>query len=61
MRQISLLAEHELTRLIQMTDTLLEHFGVKAAPREEIEALKQDVSAEKVVRAIERAEERSNR
>ena len=55
--QISLLAEHEITRLIGMVDALLQHFQVQVTSREEMEALEKDVSAETVVRAIEEAEQ----
>jgi uncharacterized membrane protein len=54
--QISLLAEHELTRLIRLTDAVARRLGVDEAHDEELTDLERDVSAEKVLDRIEDAE-----
>lgn len=56
--QISLLAEHELTRLIRLSGLVARRLGVDDPGREELEELERDVSAEKVLDRIEQAEER---
>jgi uncharacterized membrane protein len=53
--QISLLAEHELTRLIRIVDAMAARMGVEE-PRGELQDLERDVSPEKVLDRIERAE-----
>jgi uncharacterized membrane protein len=54
--QISLLSEHEITRIIEMLDALLKHHGIAAARPDEIEVLKQDVAPDEVVSEIEKVE-----
>jgi uncharacterized membrane protein len=51
--QISLLAEHEVTRLIALVSALAEHVGVKSEIDEEVGELKQDVAPEAVLDQIE--------
>jgi uncharacterized membrane protein len=51
--QISLLTEHELTRLIALVSALSEHVGVKTEVDEEVRELKQDVAPEAVLDRIE--------
>lgn len=55
--QISLLAEHEVTRLIHMVDAVSRHLGVPDAHSPEMEELKRDVPPEVVLEEIERAED----
>ncbi len=57
--QISLLAEHELTRLIRIADALARRLGVDEVRDEALADLERDVSAENVLDRIERAEEGS--
>ena len=52
--QISLLAEHEVTRLIRQTSAIANHFGV--ATDEDVEELKRDIAPEAVLKAIQKAE-----
>jgi uncharacterized membrane protein len=53
--QISLLAEHETSRLISLVSSIVEHFGVGIdMERAEIEELKQNVPPELVLEEIER-------
>jgi uncharacterized membrane protein len=52
--QISLLAEHEVTKLIILTSMIATHLGVH--PNAEIEELKRDVAPEAVLDAIEETE-----
>lgn len=53
--QISLLAEHEVTRLIHLVSAMAERMGVQEATSPELEELKQDVRPEKVLDRIEEA------
>src|SRR4051812_41388256 len=55
--QISLLTEHELTRAIHLLDAVATRLGVERPPESEMRDIKADVRPEKVVEAIERAEE----
>lgn len=52
--QISLLSEHEITRLIQLVDRLAEKLGNKEGHDAELEELKQDVHPEAVLDQMER-------
>jgi uncharacterized membrane protein len=54
--QINLLAEHEVTRLIKMVDSIVNHLGIPAARPPEVEELKRDVPPEAVLDQIEEAE-----
>lgn len=58
--QISLLAEHEITRLIALVSALSEHVGVKTDVDGEVGELKQDVAPEAVLDQIE-TEKRASR
>ena len=51
--QISLLAEHEVTRLITLVKAMAEQQGVNAARHEELPELERDVAPEKVLDAME--------
>ena len=51
--QISLLTEHELTRLIALVSALSRHVGVQTEVDDEVEELKQDVAPEAVLDQIE--------
>lgn len=53
--QIGLLAEHEITKLVQMVSAIAERAGVPPAPGE-VEELKRDVAPEAVLDAIEESE-----
>lgn len=53
--QINLLAEHEITRLIEMVEAIADHVGVERLPRQIIDELKQDVAPDKVLERMERA------
>jgi uncharacterized membrane protein len=55
--QVSLLAEHEVTRLIHMVDALSRRLGMPEPTDQEINELKQDVAPEEVLEEIERAED----
>lgn len=54
--QISLLAEHEITRLIRVIDAMAHRIGVPAEELENVDELKKDVAPEVVLQEIERAE-----
>ena len=54
--QISLLAEHELTRLVRVADAMARRLGVDEARDEELAEIERDVSAEKVLDRIEQVE-----
>src|ERR687898_2824932 len=55
---ISLLAEHEVTRLITLVSAIAERVGIEAARDKELPELKQDVHPEQVLEKIEETEER---
>jgi uncharacterized membrane protein len=55
--QISLLAEHELTRLIRLVSRMAERMGIEESQSPELEELGRDVAPENVLDRIERAEE----
>ena len=52
--QISLLAEHEVTRLIRQTSAIADHLGV--VTEDDIEELKRDIAPEAVLTVIQEAE-----
>jgi uncharacterized membrane protein len=51
--QISLLAEHEITRLIQMVDALSRRLNIDPEVAEDLEELKQEVPPEALLEEIE--------
>jgi uncharacterized membrane protein len=51
--QVSLLAEHEITRVITLVTQVAERMGVPAAQDPELAELSQDVAPEKVMETIE--------
>jgi uncharacterized membrane protein len=51
--QISLLAEHEITRIITLVTQVAERMGIPAAQDPELAELSQDVAPEKVMETIE--------
>jgi len=63
--QISLLAEHEITRLISLVSQIAERMEIDAARDPELEELSRDVEPERVLDTIEESEaaarERENR
>ncbi len=56
--QISLLSEHEITRLLQLTTALAQKFGIESAADPHLDELQRDVSPEIVVDKINEAKER---
>lgn len=54
--QINLLAEHEITRLIALTDAIAQKLGVNTHDHAEIDELKRDVAPETVLAEIAVAE-----
>jgi uncharacterized membrane protein len=59
--QVSLLAEHEITRLIMMVQEIGERMNLESAKNPELEELAQDVAPEKVLETLERHEEAGKR
>lgn len=51
--QISLLAEHEVTRLLQLVSRIAEKVGVEEGSASDLAELKRDVAPEKVLDKIE--------
>jgi uncharacterized membrane protein len=51
--QVSLLAEHEITRLITLVTAMAEHMGLEVAQDPELVELSQDVAPEKVMEKME--------
>lgn len=54
--QISLLAEHEVTRLIRMVDAMAIRIGIASDDRQTLEELKHDVHPETLLREMEQLE-----
>ncbi len=54
--QISLLAEHELTRLVRLANAVARRLGVEEGHDPELADIERDVSAEKVLDRIEQVE-----
>jgi uncharacterized membrane protein len=54
--QISLLAEHELTKVVAMVDAIAGHLGVAHEAGDEVHELKRDVAPEAVLDAISSTE-----
>ena len=52
--QISLLTEHELTRVIQLVNAIATRVGAQV-PMPELEELQRDISPEQVLDAIDKA------
>jgi uncharacterized membrane protein len=55
--QISLLAEHEITRLIEMVSELGSRFDIRTANQPELAEFKKDVQAEEVLDRLEEEKE----
>lgn len=55
--QISLLAEHEITRLVQLVSQMAARMGMREGEPSELHELKQDVAPEAVLDRIEEAEQ----
>ncbi len=55
--QISLLAEHEITRVVERLEAVANHLGVEEGRAEDVEELKQDVAPERVLQALDEAED----
>jgi uncharacterized membrane protein len=53
--QINLLAEHEITRLIELCDAMARRLGVSASAAPHIEELKRDVRPEAVLEELDQA------
>ena len=58
--QISLLAEHEITKLVTLVSAIAEHIGVKSEVDEELDEITQDVAPEAVLDEIEETQPRPN-
>ena len=54
--QVSLLAEHEVTRLIRLTSAIADRLGIDEAGDPELDELRQDVQPERVLDTIESVE-----
>ena len=55
--QINLLTEHEVSKLLVMTDAISKHLGLHHVTGEEVEELKRNVAPEAVLDAIDQSEE----
>lgn len=54
--QISLLAEHEITKVVAMVDAVADHLGIRHEAKGEVAELKRDVAPENVLDAISERE-----
>ncbi len=57
--QMSLLAEHELTRIARVSDLIAKHLGVSTSTVQDFEAVKKDVLPNEVLNRISEHEEKS--
>jgi uncharacterized membrane protein len=57
--QINLLAEHELTKLIEMVEAVTDHLGIKAVAERELREIKKDVAPEAVLSEIEAQQQKT--
>ena len=53
--QMSLLAEHEVTRLVQLVSAMAKKMGIDEAHDPELDELKRDVAPERVLDTLDRA------
>ena len=51
--QISLLAEHEITKLVQLVSAIAQHLGLEAELDQEVKEIEQDVAPEAVLDELE--------
>lgn len=58
--QISLLSEHEITKVVTMVDAIADHLGIRHGAQGEVEELKRNVAPEAVLDAIDSTEEKSS-
>src|SRR5215213_8889944 len=58
--QISLLAEHEVTRLVALTSAIAERLGVQTSVDEELDEITHDVAPEAVLEEIEESQLQPN-
>lgn len=56
--QISLLSEHEITRVVRLVDEIAARLGVEGSRAQDLGELKEDVDPSKVLDHLERAETR---
>lgn len=59
--QVSLLAEHEITRLVTLVKQIAERLEIEDAKNPELRELERDVQPEKVLDALEQHQERISR
>jgi uncharacterized membrane protein len=59
--QISLLAEHEVTKLVEMVEAVTRHLGIQHEAVGEVEELKRNVAPEAVLDAIDSSERTAQR
>lgn len=57
--QVSLLSEHELTRLVSLVRDIADHLGLEAAHDPELEEITEDIWPETVMEQIEASERRA--
>jgi uncharacterized membrane protein len=51
--QVSLLAEHEVTKLVTLVSAIADHIGVRTSIDRELDEIRQDVAPEAVLDEIE--------
>jgi uncharacterized membrane protein len=59
--QVSLLAEHEVTRLVTLVKQIAERFDIEESRNPELPELEKDVAPERVLDALEEHQDRINR
>ena len=58
--QISLLAEHEITRLLNLVDEIASRMQTESARSPEVEGLQQDIAPQDILREMEKREPEKN-
>ncbi len=55
--QMSLLGEHEITRLIQMTDSIVKHFNIASElPAQDLKELKKEIRPDQIIEKMDHHE-----
>lgn len=52
--QVNLLTEYEVTKILNLTDAIADHLGLKEGRDPELDALKEDVSPERILQELEK-------
>jgi uncharacterized membrane protein len=59
--QINLLAEHEITHVLKLVDSIAEHLGIKEAYNPEVEELEKEITPEALLNEMDRRQRESKK